>query len=252
MRQPAFRRAGPPIFDLVAAWESGPAPALPDGPEDAGTLAALEAELAADASLARQVVREARHPEALVLALGVLARTGDERDAEVLETLARHGALSAAAGEALAGVLGDPVQAWWRVGCVTDGAARAAALHRLEALGDLPEPTRAWLLRHALEGLEPETAALACARAGRLEAELGGLVDDALLDGACAILSGLVRGGDMAAYEPAPRVARVVLDLLARRGLTLARAAAVRDLRGWAEDYEEHVAVAERCARLLA
>jgi hypothetical protein len=55
----------------------------------------------------------------------------------------------------------------------------------------------------------------------------------------------------MASYEPGPRVARVVLDLLADRRLTLTRATAVEDLRGWAEDFEEHVVLAERCNRLL-
>jgi hypothetical protein len=80
------------------------------------------------------------------------------------------------------------------------------------------------------------------------------MVDDELLDGACAILSGLVAGGpalDMEDYEPGPRVAVTVLDLLAGRPPSLVRMWAVVDLRNWAEDYEQHVAVAERCGRLL-
>jgi hypothetical protein len=250
MRRPAFRRARPPILDLIVAWDGGPAPALPDGAPDAALVEAVEAGVAG-AELARATVQSASERASLELGIAVLGDTGDERDAEVLETLARHAALGAAVGEALAAVLGDPVQGWWRVACVSAGTGKTTAVQRLAALGRLPEDARAWLLRHGLEGIEPEHAARACAEGGRMEEALDGLVDDALLDGACRILSGLVRADEMAAYEPAPRVAHVVLDLLAGRAVTLTRAMAVEDLRGWAEDFEEHVVIAERCARLL-
>jgi hypothetical protein len=52
-------------------------------------------------------------------------------------------------------------------------------------------------------------------------------------------------------YEPGPRVATAVLDLLAGRPSNVVRMWAVVDLRNWAEDYEQHVAIAERCGRLL-
>jgi hypothetical protein len=96
--------------------------------------------------------------------------------------------------------------------------------------------------------------AYTCATVGRLEDAFAGLVDDELLDGACAILSALATGGpteDMADYEPGPRVAVMVLDLLAARPPNIGRMWAVVDLRNWAEDYEQHVAIAERCGRLL-
>jgi hypothetical protein len=252
VRRPAFRRAGPPILELVAAWNGGPPPVLPDEPEPDAALREAVALDPHDADLGRRIVREARDRPSLELGLDVLSRAGDDRDVEVLETLARHAALGSAAGESLAAILEDEPQAWWRVACVSAGAGKVDAVHRLAALGDLPAETRAWLLRHGLEGIEPEQAAHACADAGRLEHALDGLVDDALLDGACRILSGLVRAREMAAYEPGPRVARVVLGLLGDRSLTLTRAMAVEDLRGWAEDFEEHVLIAERCARLLA
>ena len=250
MRRPAFRRARPPILELIAAWDGGPAPALPDGEPDAALVDAVEAGVA-DAELARATVHAASDRASLELGIAVLGDTGDERDAEVLETLARHAALGPAAGEALASVLGDPVQGWWRVACVSSSAGKTTAVHRLAAQRGLPEDARAWLLRHGLEGIDPEHAARACAEGGRLEEALDGLVDDALLDGACRILSGLMRANEMAAYEPAPRVAHVVLDVLAGRAMTLTREMAVEDLRGWAEDFEEHVVIAERCARLL-
>lgn len=250
MRRPAFRRARPPILALITAWNGGPAPALPEGEPDLGLLEAVEAGVA-DAELGRATVQRAADRATLELGIAVLGRAGDERDVEVLETLARHAALSAPAGEALAAILEDDAQAWWNVACVSAGAGKTDAVRRLAALPELPPDARAWLLRHGLEGVEPEAAALACAHGGRLEDELDGLVDDALLDGACRILSGLVRAGEMAAYEPGPRVAHVTLDLLAGRALTLTREMAVEDLRGWAEDFEEHVVIAERCARLL-
>jgi hypothetical protein len=250
MRRPAFRRARPPILSLIAAWDGGPAPALPDGEPDEDVLEAVEAGVL-DAELGRTTVQTATDRATLELGIALLARAGDERDVEVLETLARHTALGPPAGAALAAILEDEPQAWWRVACVSTSAGKTDAVRRLAALPDVRADARAWLLRHGLEGIEPEAAALACAHGGRLEAELDGLVDDALLDGACRILSGLVRAGDMASYEPGPRVARVVLDLLADRRLTLTRATAVEDLRGWAEDFEEHVVLAERCNRLL-
>ena len=103
----------------------------------------------------------------------------------------------------------------------------------------------------ASRGSSPSRPPAPAREGGRLEEALDGVVDDALLDGACRILGGLVRANEMGAYEPAPRVAHVVLDLLADRTITLTRAMAVEDLRGWAEDFEEHVVIAERCARLL-
>lgn len=250
MRRPAFRRARPPILALIAAWNGGPAPSLPEGEPDLALIEAVESGVA-EAELGRATVQAASDRTTLELGMALLGRDGDERDVEVLETLARHAALGLPAGDALAAILGDETQAWWRVACVSGGAGKTEAVHRLAAQRDLPEDVRAWLLRHGLDGIEPKAAAHACARGGRLEEALDGLVDDALLDGACHILGGLVHAGEMSAYEPATRVAHVVLDLLADRALTLARAMAVEDLRGWAEDFEEHVVIAERCARLL-
>jgi hypothetical protein len=250
MRRPAFRRARPPILALIAAWNGGPAPALPEGEPDLEVLEAVEAGNA-DADLGRATVQAASDRATVELGIALLGRAGDERDIEVLETLARHAVLGPAAGAALAAILDDEAEAWWRVGCVSAGTGKTEAVQRMAAVPGLHADARAWLLRHGLEGIEPEAAALACAHGGRLEDELEGFVDDALLDGACRILSGLVRAGDMAAYEPGPRVAHAALDLLADRPLTLTRSMAVEDLRGWAEDFEEHVVIAERCARLL-
>jgi hypothetical protein len=149
----------------------------------------------------------------------------------------------------------DPVDTWWRAARASTGWDKVEAVGRLTAQRDLPDDARAWLLRHGCEHtVMPEYVAYAVATAGRLEDALDGLVDDALLDGACLILSALVNGGpaeDIDDYEPGPRVAVALLDLLAGRAPTVVRMRAVAHLLGWAEDYEQHVALAERCGRLL-
>ena len=208
------------------------------------------------AELARRIAGEALHREPLKLAISLLGRAGDERDVELLETVARHDEFSLVAGVALATVLDDPIEAWWRVGCGARGWGRVEAVDRLAELADdLPDDVRGWLLRHACRTADlPDHVAFACATAGRLETALDALVDDELLDGASAILSALVNGGpaeDMDDYEPGPRVATTVLDLLGDRPPSLVRMWAVVDLRNWAEEHEQRVAVAERCGRLL-
>jgi hypothetical protein len=244
-----FQRGPQPILEAIEAWSEGPPPRLPEGPPEADSLNG-------DVGLARRALREASHPEPLKRAIAVVARAGDERDVEALETLARHDEFTLAAGDALAALLGDPVTAWWRVSCAASGWGKVEAVGRLTAQRDLPPDVRAWLLRHGCAGtVMPEYVAHACATAGGLEDALDGLVDDALLDGACLILSALVNGGpaeDIDDYEPGPRVATAVLDLLADRSPTVVRMRAVTHLLTWAEDYEQHVAVAERCGRLLA
>jgi len=244
-----FQRRPLPIMDVIEAWSDGPPPLLPDGPVGPEWLDG-------DVEQARSVLRRACHPEPIRRAIALLGRAGDARDAEALEILARHDEFSLVAGTALAAVLGDPVSAWWRVSCVATGWGKVEAVGRLTAQRDLPADVRAWLLRHGCDDVVmPEYVAYAVATAGRLEEALEGLVDDALLDGGCVILSALVNGGpaeDIDDLEAGPRVAVAVLDLLADRSPTVARMRAVAHLLTWAEDYEQHVAIAERCGRLLA
>jgi hypothetical protein len=316
-----FDRRRPPILEVIAAWDEGPPPALPDeGPDDGRTirwgagaldgvvtrdgdgaregargaaLAALiehaatgDAEAAGAlyeaargdgivfaldaamdalararvhqalvADLGRRMLREAHHREPLKLAVALVGRAGDRDDIPLLETLARHDEFSVVAGSALANLLEDPVQAWWRVACLARGWGKVEAVARLAAVDELPEDVRGWMLRHGCDNdVMPEYLAFACATAGGLEDALAGLVDDELLDGASTIVRALVNGGpaeDIADYEPGPRVAAVVVELVAERPPSIARLAAVVDIRRWAEDFEEHVAIAERCGRVL-
>jgi hypothetical protein len=207
------------------------------------------------AELGRALMREAQHREPLKLAVALVGRTGDERDVPTLESLARHDEFSLVAGIALSHLLGDSVTAWWRVGCLATGWGKIEAVGRLAQEPELPQEVRAWLLRHGCDNaVMPEYLAHPCATAGRLEEALGGLVDDELLDGACTIVRALVNGGpaeDIDDYEPGPRVAAAVVELVGDRAPNLVRLDAVVDIRRWAEDYEQHVALAERCGRVL-
>ena len=207
------------------------------------------------AELGRALLREAQHREPVKLAVALVGRMGDAGDVELVETLARHDEFSLVAGVALTNLLGDPVQAWWRVGCLATGWGKIEAVSRLAREPDLPADVRGWLLRHGCDNaVMPEYLAHACATAGRLEEALDGLVDDELLDGACVIVRALVNGGpaeDIDDYEPGPRVIAGVVELVAERPTSVVRLGAVVDVRRWAEDYEQHVAIAERCGRVL-
>jgi hypothetical protein len=207
------------------------------------------------AELGRSLLRRSQHREPLKLAVALVGRAGDAGDIPLLETVARHDEFSRVAGTALANLLDDPVTAWWRVGCLASGWGKVEAVGRLTEQPSLPADVRAWLLRHGCDNaVTPEYLAYACATAGGLEPALDGLVDDELLDGACTIVRALVRGGpaeDIDDYEPGPRVAARVVELVAERPSSLVRLRAVVDTRRWAEDYEEHVALAERCGRVL-
>jgi hypothetical protein len=221
---------------------------------DALVLADVDGEPVAE--LGRTLMREARHREPLKLAVALVGRMGQHGDVPLLETLARHDEFSLVAGVALANLLDDTVTAWWRVGCLATGWGKIEAVGRLAQEPDLPPEVRAWLLRHGCDNaVMPEYLAYTCATAGRLEEALDGLVDDELLDGACTIVRALVNGGpaeDIDDFEPGPRIAAAVVELVADRPPNLVRLGAVVDVRHWAEDYEQHVAIAERCGRVLA
>ena len=262
------RARGAVLAELIARAASGDAEAadaLYDAARGEGIVFALDAALEALAAarvgsgpvaeLGRRLLREARHREPLKLAVALVGRAGDRDDVPLLETLARHDEFSVVAGAALATLLDDPVEAWWRVARLATGWGKVEAVARLAAAPALPDDVRAWMLRHGCENdVMPEYLAFACATAGGLEDALAGLVDDELLDGACTIVRALVNGGpaeDISDYEPGPRVAAAVVELVAERPTSVERLAAVVDVRRWAEDFEEHVAIAERCGRVL-
>ena len=185
---------------------------------DALARAGVAAEPVAD--LARRMAAEALHREPLKLAISLLGRAGDERDVELLETVARHDEFSLVAGVALASVLDDPIQAWWRVGCLATGWGRVEAVDRLADIDDeLPAEVRGWLLRHACDGRHAGYVAHAFATAGRLERRSAGWWTTSCSTAPARSSAARQRrpGEDIDDYEPGPRVAAAVLDLLADR-----------------------------------
>jgi hypothetical protein len=220
------------------------------------TLVAADVDGEGVAEVGRRLLREAEHREPLKLAVALVGRMGDDRDLPPLETLARHDEFSLVAGVALANLLDDAVSAWWRVAQLAGGWGKIEAVGRLAQAPDLSEDVRGWLLRHGCDNaVMPEYLAYACATAGRLEDALDGLVDDELLDGACTIVGALVNGGPAEGideYEPGARVAAAVVELAGERPVNRVRLNTVVDVRRWAEEYEQHVAIAERCGRVLA
>jgi hypothetical protein len=262
-REPARAAELAALIEHAATGDEAARTALYEAARADGIVFALEEALdglvgvprAAVADLGRTLMRASEHREPLKLAVALVGHAGDRDDVPLLETLARHDEFSRVAGTALATLLEDPVTAWWRVGCLATGWGKVEAVGRLAEQPSLPPEVRAWLLRHGCDNaVTPEYLAYACATAGRLEEALDGLVDDELLDGACTIVRALVNGGpveDIDDYEPGARVAATVVELVAERPSSVVRLAAVVDIRRWAEDYEEHVALAERCGRVL-
>ncbi|HET8755446.1 MAG TPA: hypothetical protein VFM58_05535 [Solirubrobacteraceae bacterium] len=265
-REPARGAELAALIEQAATGDAGAREALYEAARADGIVFALDEALdglaltdvdaGAVAALGRSLMRESLHREPLKLAVALVGRLGDDSDVPALESLARHDEFSLVAGVALTHLLGDSVQAWWRVGCLATGWGKIEAVGRLAREPELPAEVRAWLLRHGCDNaVMPEYLAHACATAGRLEEALAGLVDDELLDGACTIVRALVNGGpaeDIGDYEAGPRVAAAVVELVAERAPNLVRLDAVVDIRRWAEDFEQHVAIAERCGRALA
>jgi hypothetical protein len=263
VREPARAAELATLIEDAATGDEAARTALYEAARADGIVFALDEALdalvsvprAAVADLGRELMRASEHREPLKLAVALVGRAGDRDDVPLLETLARHDEFSRVAGTALANLLDDPVTAWWRVGCLASGWGKVEAVGRLAEQPSLPADVRAWLLRHGCDNaVTPEYLAHACATAGRLEEALAGLVDDELLDGACTITRALVNGGpveDIDDYEPGARVAATVVELVSERPSSVIRLAAVVDIRRWAEDYEQHVALAERCGRVL-
>jgi hypothetical protein len=263
-REPARGAALAVLIEQAATGDEQARATLYEAARADGIVFALDEALAAltdvpsapVADLGRDLMREAEHREPLKLGVALVGRTGDERDVPVLESLARHDEFSLVAGVALASLLDDPVTAWWTVGRLAAGWGKIEAVGRLAEMPSLPPDVRAWLLRQGCDNaVTAEYLAYACATAGGLEDALGGLVDDELLDGACTIVRALLGHGpaeDIDDYEPGPRVVAVVVALVAERPTNLRRLRTVVDVRRWAEDYEQHVAIAERCGRVLA
>jgi hypothetical protein len=196
--------------------------------------------LVASAPHARWLVTEARHRGPLKFGIALLGVAGEPGDAELVKELAGHDEFTMYCSVALQHLVADPTDELWEVAKRTRGWGKIDAVERLAPLvADRPDIKR-WLLTDGCENaVMSEYLGYACATAGGLEDALAGEVDDALLDGACTIVSALCRGGpaeDLDDYADGPAVVEQLLDLLQDRCHSLERLDTVVDLLQWLED----------------
>ena len=209
---------------------------------------------------ARWLVTEARHRGPLKFGIALLGVCGEPSDAGLVEQLAGHDEFTLYCAVALQHLVADPADALWEVAKRAEGWGKIEVVERLVPLaGDRPDIKR-WLLTDGCRNaVMDEYLAYPCAIGGDLADALDGDVDDALLDGACTIVSALCRGGpaqDLDDYAAGPRVVERLLDLLGDRCETLERLDAVADILQWLEDEETDApddidALVERCRSII-
>jgi hypothetical protein len=193
--------------------------------------------LAALAPHARWLVAEARHRGPAKLGIALLGMTGGPEDLGVIKTLGRHEEFTLYCAVAIGNLLADPVDALWEVARAAQGWGRIETVERLAPLvADRPDVKRWLLVDGCRNSVMEEYLAHACATAGELADALTGDIDDALLDGACTIVTALCEGGpaeDIDDYADGPRAVELLLGHLRTRCTTLDRLEAVLAVRDW-------------------
>jgi len=197
--------------------------------------------LAAITPHARWLVREARHRGPLKFGIALLGVSGEPSDAELMKELASHDEFTLYCLVALQNLMAaDPTDALWEVAKRAGGWGKIEAVERLVPLvSDRPDIKR-WLLTDGCENsVMNEYLGYACATGGGLADAIRGDVDDALLDGACTIVSALCTGGpaeDLDDYLDGPAVIERLLALLENRCQDLDRLETVVDVLEWLDD----------------
>lgn len=170
--------------------------------------------------LAIFLVQNAPDREVVKLAISMLGVLVGCDESETLLTIGRHEEFTLFAAVALASTVEPPEPALWTLARRVRGWGRIHAVERLAETGD-PE-IRGWLLREGFHNeIMDEYLAHTCAMAGDLAGALeADIVDDALLEGAAAMLGAMLNGGpaeDIEDYVDAPRAAEAYLRHLVRR-----------------------------------
>lgn len=174
-------------------------------------------------------------------ALAIVGAFGEERDAEVFRTLARHDEFTLYAAIALAAVVDDPDEEWRDLLAHVTGWGRTE-LSELLLRDDAPEETRDALLRR---GLGVGNALLLASGAGLDEALAAPQVDDELLEAAREIIDALVwqleQPESLVDWPDAGPAVESFLEHLEPRASTLDHFLSVGHLRAavTAEDAEE-------------
>ena len=179
------------------------------------------------ATHARWLITVARHRGPAKLGIALLGACGEPDDIELIKPFAAHDEFTLYCSVAFTNLVEDPVDGLWEAAKAAGGWGKIQAVERLAPLvGDRPDVQRWLLVDGCANAVMNEYLAYTCATAGGLAAALNGDVDDALLDGACTIVSALCVDGpaeDLAHYEDGPLVIERLVDLLQERGTTLSR-----------------------------
>ena len=187
------------------------------------------------AAHARWLITVARHRGPAKLGIALLGACGNGDDLELIKPFAAHDEFTLYCSVAFTNLVEDPVDAIWEAAKAAEGWGKIQAVERLAPLVEDRLDIKRWLLVDGCaNAVMNEYLGYACATAGGLAKALGGDVDDALLDGACTIVSALCVGGpaeDLAHYEDGPHVIERLLDLLAERCTTLTRLDTVTAIR---------------------
>jgi hypothetical protein len=193
---------------------------------------------------ARWLITVARHRGPTKLGIALLGVCGDRQDIELIKPFAAHDEFTLYCSVAFKNLMKDPVDALWEAAKAADGWGKIQAVERLAPLvGDCPDVRRWLLVDGCANAVMNEYLGYACATAGGLADALNGDVDEALLDGACTIVSALCVGGpakDLAHYADGPLVIERLLDLLGERCTTLTRLDTVIAIRRRLRDDSRH------------
>ena len=166
------------------------------------------------------------------LGIALLGACGDDRDLEAITTLAHHDEFTGYCVVAIQRLVADPVDAMWKIARATDGWGKIETVERLAPMVEERADIQRWLLvEGCVNSVMNEYLACTCARAGRLDGALAGEVDEALLDGACTIITALcTKDGpaeDLADYAGGRTATRLLLGHLRTRCTTVERLGAV-------------------------
>lgn len=187
----------------------------------------------------RAIAAESGRREEVKFALAVLGGFGQQEDAELLRTFARHEEFTLYAAIALANIVADPVAEWLELARKVDGWGRIELVELL--VREPRDDTCAWLLRggfrnNVMYGYTAQLVAEHCDLAGALERDS----DPELIGGARDILSTLAvdawggPAGGMLDYSDGRRATERYLEVVEPR--TLDDYLVIDSLRAFLED----------------
>ncbi len=188
--------------------------------------------------IGRRLVETACNREALKLGILLVGLCGGEEDLPNLRLLGRHDEFTLFCAVAIGNMVEDPAEVWWQMAAAVDGWGKIHLVERLAAVaGDRPY-LQHWLVRHGCaNSVLPDYLAFTCASAGNLAEALAVVEpDDALLDGACLIITSLLGDGPTGtidSYEDGAAAVERLLQHLAVRCDTLPRLYSVATINDW-------------------